>query len=138
MARRYLLDTNIASHFIKGTCAAVDRHMNRVSMAQVAISAVTEGELRYGLARRPEATRLARLVEDFLIRVAILPWDSTCALQYGRLRAQQEAQGTPLGNLDTMIAAQALAAGATLVSNDGAFRRIKGLKIEDWSTGPRR
>lgn len=137
MARRYLLDTNTVSFIFKGN-EAVLRRLSSIPMAQVAISAVTEGELRFGLARRPEATRLRQTVEEFLLRVAILPWDSETAQQYGRLRAGLEELGQPMGNLDTMIAAHALSAGAVLVTNDKAFTRIKKLKIDDWTTGPQK
>src|SRR5258708_26391728 len=102
-------------------------------MAQVAISTVTEGELRYGVARRPDATQLQAIVSEFLLRLTILPWDSEAAQQYGRLRATLEREGRPMGNLDMMIGAQALASDFILVTNDKAFRRIKKLKIEDWT-----
>jgi tRNA(fMet)-specific endonuclease VapC len=134
MASQYLLDTNIASHIIKGNIPAVRRRLLRVPMSQVAISTVTEGELRYGLARRPGATQLQKVVEEFLLRVAILPWDSDSAQQYGHLRASLEGAGQPMGNLDLMVGAHALALGAILVTNDQAFTRIKKLKVEDWTT----
>lgn len=134
MATPYLLDTNIASYIIKGNIPAVRRRLVRVSMAQVMISAVTEGELRYGVARRPSATKLKQIVEEFILRVTVLPWDSEAARQYGSLRAELERLGQTIGNLDMMIAAQALAAGAVLVTNDSSFVRIKKLKVEDWTT----
>jgi len=130
---RYLLDTNIASCIIKGNSPAVDRHLVKTPMAQLAISAVTEGELRFGAARLPHATRLHNLIEDFFLRVAVLPWDSDAAQQYGQLRATLEREGQPIGNLDTMIAAHALALNAVLVTNDRAFARIKKLKVVDWT-----
>ena len=133
MAVRYLLDTNIASHIIKGNSPAVDRHLARVAMAELAISAVTEGELRFGAARLPHAARLHSLIEDFFLRVAILPWDSEAAQQYGRFRTTLEREGQPMGNLDAMIAAHALALDAVLVTNDHAFARIKKLKAADWT-----
>jgi tRNA(fMet)-specific endonuclease VapC len=129
----YLLDTNIASCLIKGNTPAVDRRLVKVPMAQLSISAVTEGELRFGAARLPHAARLHAMIEDFFLRVAILPWDSDTARQYGYLRATLEREGQPMGNLDVMIAAHALAVGAILVTNDHAFARIKKLKIEDWT-----
>jgi len=132
---RYLLDTNIASCVIKGNNLAVDRHLVKVPMAQLAISAVTEGELRFGAARLPHATRLHFMIEDFFLRVAILPWDSDAAQQYGRLRATLEREGQPMGNLDAMIGSHALALDAVLVTNDHAFARIKKLKLEDWTKG---
>lgn len=129
----YLLDTNIASYIIKGNSPAVDRRLAKVAMAQLAISAVTEGELRFGAARLSHAVRLHSLIDAFFLRVTVLSWDSDAATQYGLLRAVLERNGQPLGNLDTMIAAHALALNATLVTNDQAFNRIKKLKIEDWT-----
>ena len=97
------------------------------------MSTVTEGELRYGMARRPEATRLKLIVEEFLLRLTILEWDSAAAQHYGHLRAALERDGQCMGSLDMMIAAHALAYGLILVTNDQAFKRIKKLKIEDWT-----
>jgi tRNA(fMet)-specific endonuclease VapC len=133
MANQYLLDTNTSSYIIKGNVPAVRRRLVRVPMAQVFISSVTEGELHYGVAQRPGATKLERIVEEFLLRVSILPWDSEAAREYGHLRADLERLGQTIGNLDMMIGAHALAAGATLVTNDHAFARIKKLKVEDWT-----
>lgn len=131
----YLLDTNIASWAIIGNSAAVDRKLAAVSVTDVAISSVTEAELRYGVARHPEAARLRTLVEDFLMTVSILPWDSAVARQYGALRAGLERDGRAMGNLDMMIGAHALALGAVMVTNDGAFSRIAKLKVVDWTKG---
>jgi len=133
MAVRYLLDTNTASYVIKGNFPRVRERLLKVPMAEVGISVVTEAELRFGVARRPEAATLKRVVEEFLLRVEVLPWNSEAAQQYARIRASLEKEGEPMGNLDLMIAAQAVAVGATLVTNDRVFRRVKGLKVEDWS-----
>ena len=132
MPIRYLLDTNTASYVIKGSFPRVRERLLKVPMAEVAISVVTEAELRFGVARRPEAARLKTAVEEFLLRVEVLPWDSEAAQYYAWVRAALERAGQSLGNLDLMIAAQALAAQAVLVTNDRGFRRVKGLKIEDW------
>ncbi len=130
---QYLLDTNIASYVIKGNYPTVRRRLTVVPLYQVAISAVTEGELRYGVARLPAATSLKAIVEEFLTRVAIHPWDAGAAREYGRIRAALERTGDALGNLDTMIAAHALATASTLVTHDKAFSRVKGLDIQDWT-----
>jgi tRNA(fMet)-specific endonuclease VapC len=130
---RYLLDTNTASYIIKGNIPAVRQRLAKVPMEQVAISAVTEGELRYGVARRGDDTRLVKIVEEFVLRLTVLPWDSQAAQEYWRLRAALEREGRPIGNLDLMIAAHTLAAGLVLVTNDQAFRHIKKLKTEDWT-----
>jgi tRNA(fMet)-specific endonuclease VapC len=128
----YLLDTNIASYIIKGNISAVQRVV-QIPVAQVFISSVTEGELRYGVERRPGATALQRRVEEFLARVSTLPWGSDAARAYGSLRTSLERLGRPMGSLDMMIAAHALAADAVLVTSDRTFHRIKKLKVEDWS-----
>jgi tRNA(fMet)-specific endonuclease VapC len=133
MAVRYLLDTNTVSYIIKGNRPRVRERLLGVAMAEVGISVITEAELLFGLARRPDATKLKNVVEEFLLRVEVLPWDSGAAQQYSRIRATLEGGGEPMGNLDLMIAAQALASGLVLVSSDAVFRRAKGLKIEDWS-----
>jgi tRNA(fMet)-specific endonuclease VapC len=102
-------------------------------MSEVGISVITEAELRFGVARLPQAARLGIVVEEFLLRVEVLAWDSAAARHYARVRAALEANGEPMGNLDLMIAAQALAVEAILVSNDRVFRRVKGLRTEDWT-----
>ncbi len=133
MALRYLLDTNTTSYVIKGNFPRVRERLLKVPMAEVGISAVTEAELRFGVARKPEAVRLKTAVEEFLLRVEVLPWDSEAAQQYAQVRANLERIGEPMGNLDMMIAAHALAAQVVLVTHDHVFRRIKRLKIEDWT-----
>ncbi|MGH9493793.1 MAG: type II toxin-antitoxin system VapC family toxin [Candidatus Sulfotelmatobacter sp.] len=133
MPVRYLLDTNMASYVIKGNLAHVRENLRRVPMSEVSVSTVTEAELRFGVARKPQATRLQLAVDEFLLRVDILPWDSEAARHYATLRAALEDSGTPMGNLDMMIAAHALATGATLVTHDRVFHRVKQLLIEDWT-----
>jgi tRNA(fMet)-specific endonuclease VapC len=133
MALRYLLDTNIASYAIQGKFPAVRRHLLKVAMSEVGISVVTEAELRFGVARLPEALKLGIAVEEFLLRVEVLPWDSRAARRYAQLRAALEEHGEPVGHLDLMIAAQALANDVILVTNDRVFRRVKGLKVADWT-----
>jgi tRNA(fMet)-specific endonuclease VapC len=133
MAVRYLLDTNTVSYVIKGNFPRVRERLLKVPMSKVGISVVTEAELRFGVARLAQAAKLGVVVEEFLLRVEVLNWDSSAARHYGSLRAALEANGEPMGNLDLMIAAQTLAVGAILVSNDRAFRRVKALRIEDWT-----
>src|SRR6266446_516873 len=114
MTVRFLLDTNTASYVIKGSFPRVRERLLKVPMAEVGVSVVTEAELRFGVARLPQAAKLGIAVEEFLLRVEILPWDSQAAQHYARLRATLEEHGEPMGNLDLMIAAQALAVGAIL------------------------
>src|ERR1700727_274352 len=118
MPVRYLLDTNMASYVIKGNVPHVRERLLKVPMAEVGISVITEAELLFGIARKPQAARLRLAVDEFLLRVEILPWDSQAARHYATLRASLEGAGAPMGNLDMMIAAQALAASVVLITHD--------------------
>jgi len=132
-APAFMLDTNIASFIIRGGTPTLMKRLQTHPVTSVCISTITEAELRYGLARKLGATALHSAVHAFLLHVQSLPWDSEAATRYGELRAALEADGQPMGNMDTLIAAHALAAGATLVSNDRAFKRVAGLRVEDWT-----
>jgi tRNA(fMet)-specific endonuclease VapC len=104
-------------------------------VAQVCISAVTRAELRFGVLRIPGAKRLAAEVEKFLRGVQTLAWDEVAADQFAEVRADLERGGTPIGSMDTMIAAHAKASKAILVTNNAQhFRLVKGLTIENWAS----
>lgn len=131
----YLLDTNIASHVIRGDRPAISRRLTTLPMEEIAISSVTQGELLYGLAKRNYPAALTRRVREFLLRVDVLPWDHEVAQAYADLRAGCEASGVSLAPLDMMIAAQAVAADAVLVTNDKAFARLpEPLRMENWDS----
>lgn len=130
----YLLDTNIASHVIRGDVPRIRERLVALPVHGVAVSAVTQGELMYGLAKRGHPAALSALIHEFLIRVEVLPWTGAVADVYGGLRASCGARGVSLGALDMMIAAQAVAADAVLVTRDKAFKHVKsGLRIESWT-----
>ena len=133
MAVRYLLDTNTASYAIKGNIHSVRERLQQHAPAEVAISVITEAELRFGVLRLPGANRLALVVEEFLRFIDIRPWDSEAAQNYAQLRTSIEQAGRPIGNLDLMIAAHSLALGTILVSSDRVFGRVKDLKVENWA-----
>ncbi|MBN2680645.1 type II toxin-antitoxin system VapC family toxin [Acidithiobacillus montserratensis] len=128
----YMLDTNTVSHLLRGH-PVVTEHIVAVPMASLCISAITAGELLFGLAKRPAAKRLHLAVRQFLLRVDVLPWNSSTAEHYGIVRADMEKRGRILASLDLLIAAHALSVGATLVTNDKAFSQIADLQSEDWS-----
>lgn len=133
MAAAYLLDTNIVSFHIRRSSAALERRLRRTPAARVALSVVTEMELRYGIARNP-SLKIAPLVEELLAGLTVLPLTSDVARVYGRVRAALDRAGTPIGPLDLMIAAQALASHRTLVTNNTReFMRVPGLRCVDWS-----
>jgi tRNA(fMet)-specific endonuclease VapC len=127
-----MLDTNTVSHIVKGHERALAR-LAKTPMTEVCISTITEGEVRFGLAKRPQATRLHHIVHEFLQRVEIKPWDSTTAIAYGTLRAALESTGKTVGALDLLIAAHAIALDCRLITNDSGFEKIGHLKTEDWT-----
>ncbi len=133
MTALYLLDTNTVSHLIKRH-PQVTQRLLAVPMHQVCLSAITAGELAFGLAKRPEAVALKAAVDEFLRRVEVLPWDEAVAQTYATLRAQLQSKGTPLAALDMQIAAHALHLKATLVSSDRAFAQAPDLLMEDWTS----
>ena len=133
MTALYLLDTNTVSHLIKRH-PQVTQRLLAVPMHSVCISAITAGELAFGLAKRPQALALKAAVDEFLRRVEVLPWDEAVAQTYGTLRAQLQSQGTPLAPLDMQIASHALQLKAILVSNDRAFAQAPDLMMEDWTS----
>ena len=129
----YLLDTNIASHVIRGDKPRITRRLASLPIEEIAISAVTEGELLCGLARRNYPAALTERVRQFLLRVDVLAWDHDVTEVYAGLRASCEAKGVSLAPLDMMIAAQAVAADAVLVTTDKAFSRAPDpLRTENW------
>jgi tRNA(fMet)-specific endonuclease VapC len=132
MKTRYMLDTNTASHIIKDNVPYAHAHLLKMHMSQVCISSITQGELLFGVAKKDGAAKLRLAVHEFLLRVDILPWDSDAAEYYAELRVALERVGTPLGNLDTLIAAHALATHSVLITTDKAFRHVKHLVSKDW------
>ena len=129
---QYMLDTNTVSYLIKRH-PVVARRVVAAPIASLCISAITEGELLFGLAKRPSAERLHIAVGEFLRRADVLPWDSAVAKHYGIVRADLERHGKVLSPLDLLIAAHALAVSAVLVTNDQAFGLIPKLALQDWT-----
>jgi len=131
----FMLDTNIASHVIRGDRPDIGDRLASLPMAEIVISAVTEGELAFGLAKRGYPPTLRERVRQFLLRVDVLAWDRDAARAYGDLRASCEGGGVTFAPLDLMIAAHAVAADAVLVTRDKAFARVSGpLKTDDWAS----
>ncbi len=131
---RYMLDTNLASHVIRGDLPAIRQKVLLVPIESLLISSVTEAELRYGVAKRGYPKTLSQAVQLFLERVETLPWSSDVAAVYADLRVRTESAGNPLAALDMMIAAHAKAADAVLVTRDKAFKtKALELLLEDWS-----
>ncbi|AHI27337.1 Transcriptional regulator NtrR/PilT (plasmid) [Komagataeibacter xylinus E25] len=124
----YMFDTNTISDIIRAD-ERVLSHVEALDPGRCCVSAVTAGEVAYGLAKRPSATRLLRLTRTVMDRLTILPWDHGVAERYGKLRAEQERHGQILGSLDMMIAAHALTEHLALVTSDQAFAQVRGLTV---------
>ena len=136
MKSLYMLDTNMVSYIAKGYSKAARARMLNLGDDEVAcLSVITEAEIHYGLAKRPEATALRERMEWFLAAIKVLPWGRDEGRAYGKLRARLEASGKVLENMDLEIAAHAIAAGAVLVTNDTAFARVDELHATvNWAT----
>ena len=131
---RYLLDTNTISYFVKGASASLVQRMQVGLDAQdIAISAITRAEVRYGVEMMDKFDKRRRRIDLLLKELSALPWSIEAADEFGRLKAYLRRNGTPVGEFDTQIAAHALAEKLILVThNTRHFEKVPGLKLEDW------
>ena len=121
----HMLDTDTASYLIKGKSPAIESRLAAIVPSMVCISVMTRAELLYGLKRLPADHRLHLAVRLFLKIVRVLPWDAEAADWYADIRHQLVSSGQPIGELDMMIAAHSLSAGAVLVTNNSRhYERI--------------
>ena len=131
----YMLDTDTCSYILRRKPPSVLARLESLRDDLVCVSQITRAELLYGAARVPERGRVVgELIADLLSRLVLLDWNA--AERYGVLRADLEASGTVIGDMDMLIGAHALHVGAVLVTNDARhFGRIPGLKLENWAEG---
>ena len=136
MTMLHMLDTDTASYIIKGRSPAIAEKLAAIPPSDICVSAVTRAELVYGLKRLPPEHRLHLGVRQFLRIVRVLPWDSDAADHYADIRHKLVSTGQPIGELDMMIAAHSLAAGAVLVTNNMRdYERIgEPLAIVKWAS----
>ena len=130
---RYMLDTNTLVYAKNRRPPQVLQHLLACDHTEVAVSAITMAELEYGVfhSSKPEQNRIALLM--FLSGIAVLPFHSEAAFEYGLIRQELQSRGTVIGGNDMLIAAHAKAEGLILVThNTREFSRIKGLQLEDW------
>lgn len=128
----YLLDTNICIYVINERPPQVLARFRRERLGNIAISSITASELTYGVVKSGSA-RNRKALEMFMAPLDILPFDESAIWRYGELRTLLESQGRPIGSMDTLIAAHALAIGAVLVTNNvREFERVPGLVVENW------
>lgn len=129
---KVLLDTETCIYALKQDAAVLERLL-AADRQDVAISAVSEGELRTGAAKSSSPLKTLQRIENFLRPLTILEFTSEDAAAYASIRAKLERSGTPIGPLDTLIAGQAVARRLVLVTNnEREFRRVPGLQIENW------
>jgi tRNA(fMet)-specific endonuclease VapC len=133
-APRYILDTNIVIHIRQSRPPAVLRRFAALQPGEAALSVITYGELLYGLERVPQNAGARKVLTELTSLIPVLPLPEGAGEAYGRIRAALAAKGQIIGSNDLWIAAHAIAAGVTLVTNNvQEFRRVPGLRLENWA-----
>lgn len=131
---RYMLDTNICIYVIKHKPEKVFQKLQEVDPSDVCISSVTYAELVHGVEKSAAVDKNRLALSIFLANIEILDFDVNAAEGYGKIRADLEKNGTPIGPLDMMIAGHARSLDYTVVTNNvKEFKRVSGLKIENWA-----
>jgi tRNA(fMet)-specific endonuclease VapC len=131
-----MLDTNACIELIRRRSPRVLGRLRKCAEGAVGLSSITLAELSYGVARSSDPGRNGVALAQFAAPLRILDFDDRASMIYGQVRADLEKGGQPVGPLDTLIAAHALAVSAVLVTdNEREFRRVKGLKVENWLRG---
>jgi tRNA(fMet)-specific endonuclease VapC len=129
-----LLDTNICIYIINAKPKSVLERFRKYRMGEIGLCSIVAAELAFGVAKSG-SVRNRQALEMFLAPLTIMPFDEAACWTYGELRAELERRGTPIGALDTMIAAHALSQQATLISNNTReFDKVPGLKLDNWVT----
>jgi len=130
----YLLDTNICIYIIKKKPAEVFEKLKKVMLGDLGISAISLAELQYGIEKSSNPEKNREALEIFLTPIEIVEYGYEASVDYGKIRAELERKGTPIGPLDMLIASHARSLGLVLVTNNvKEFERIPGLRIENWS-----
>ncbi len=130
---KYLLDTDICIELIRQRSPGLLQRVMALTPEDLGVSIVSVAELQYGVQRSREPERNQRALDLFLLPFALLDLDYEAAAHNGRIRAQLEAAGSPIGPYDLLIAAQALSRDLTLVTrNVREFARVAGLRVESW------
>jgi tRNA(fMet)-specific endonuclease VapC len=130
---RYLLDTDVFTALARGLSAQVVAHAEQAGLEAMAISVVTEGEIRYGLAYKPVPATTLQRIDTWLAQLQRLPLTHKVVEPYAELRASLRKLGQPIGPNDLWIAAHALSEDLTVVTgNTREFSRVPGLRVENW------
>lgn len=130
---KYMLDTNICIYAIKNKPESVLVKLKAYQHDGLCISAITLSELEYGASKSASPDRNRAAIMQLLFVLDVIPFDDRAAMEYGKIRAHLERQGTPIGPLDMLIAGHARAENLILVTNNvKEFNRVPGLKVENW------
>lgn len=128
-----LLDTNMCIYLIKERPPEVLRRFEEYTVGDVGVSSITAAELHFGARKSQRPAQNEQALEQFLLPLDILEFDYDAAVAYGRVRVMLERQGTPIGPLDTLIAAHAISLDLTLVTNNvREFERVPDLRLDNW------
>jgi tRNA(fMet)-specific endonuclease VapC len=131
---KYMLDTNICIYLIKQKPPKVLKYFKTHAVGDIGISSITLAELRYGVSKSEHIEKNRQALDDFVLPLEIADFDEKAAEDYGAIRAGLEKAGKPIGSMDLLIGAHALALGAVLVTNNTKeSKQIKNLKIADWT-----
>lgn len=131
---KFILDTNICIYIIKQKPSKVLMRFKKYSVGDIGISSITLAELQYGVAKSLHIQRNQLALNEFVLPLEIAGFDEKVAMTYGTVRSYLEKIGKPIGSLDTLIGSHALSLGVTLVTNNTReFKRIKKLKVVDWT-----
>ena len=129
----YLLDTNACIRFLNGRAPALRERLLRHSPREICVSSTTKAELYFGAYHSLRIADNIRSIQKFFNTVQSFAFDDNCAENYGRIRAELQRQGMPIGSNDTLIAAIALTHSLTLITaNTREFARVSGLQFENW------
>lgn len=130
---KFLLDTNICIYIIKQKPVEVLNKFKAYDVGDIAISSITVAELEFGVQKSQFPEKNQQALAQFLIPLSVVTFDRSAAIVYGEVRSILKKQGTPIGSLDTLIAAHALSLQITLVTNNvKEFNRVPNLKLENW------
>ncbi len=131
---KYMLDTSICIYAIKHKPDTVIKKFLSHNPDELCISAITYAELMHGVEKSMAVERNRVAMFLFLSPITILGFDGQAAEEYGRIKAELEKKGTPIGSIDTLIAGHAKSRGLILVTNNTReFSRVAGLTVEDWA-----
>ena len=131
----FLIDTNICIYIMNDHPPQVIQKFRKIGVGNICISSITVSELQYGAYKSKQIKKNIKRLDEFLSPFEIISYDESASIHYGKIRSYLEKKGTIIGPLDMLIAAHALSEKLTVITNnEKEFKRVKGLKVENWAT----